>query len=152
MALSKIAEMIDNTVELAEDVASMNRAVFVESDARKMAHHVVAYVLERAVEGQDPKQLGRTMLRGAILGEDESGGPLVDPVIDFLSGLLEGAVEAKQEAHSGDEDEDESESDQESESDDVDTIVRYFKAHGKFPESARPEDLRKAKAKLLKGR
>lgn len=102
MALSDIASRIDKVFEDATQAVSNIEATIVESDAKKMAHHIVAYVLERADAGHDPRQLGATMVQGATVGEDEAGGFLAAPVLQFLEALLDGAKSAIESEESSD--------------------------------------------------
>lgn len=141
MSLNDIASKIDATLSEAEQVAEERAAVFVEHDASRMAHHIVAYVLERAEDGHDPYELGQTMVQGAYIGEDESGGFLAKPVIKFLESVLEGAQDALQERYGADN----------IVYDPVEHCVQYYLSHNRWPESATPGTISKAKAALAKG-
>lgn len=141
MGLQDIASRIDQTLEAAGQHAEQRRAQFVESDASRMAHHIVAYVLERAEAGHDPYDLGQSMVQGATIGEDESGGVLASPVVDFLESVLEGARSVLDERAGADE----------IVLDPVAHCVQYMLAHNRWPESASPSCIKAAKAALAAG-
>ena len=132
---------MDSTLDKAEEAVVARRAHIVEHDANRMAHHIVAYVLERAEAGHDPADLGAAMVQGAELGEDESGGILATPVVEFLEKMLAGAKGALSERKGADE----------IVLDPVAHVVTYFLSHGRFPESATPQQIAKAKAALAAG-
>lgn len=141
MGLQDIASRIDETLEHAGHVADARDAVFLEHDANKMAHHIVAYVLERADAGQDPYDLGQTMVQGATLGEDESGGELSGPVISFLESMLAGARSAISERQGA----------EPVYLDPVAHAVQYYLAHNDWPQSCPLSVIAKAKAALAAG-
>lgn len=141
MSLSDIASRIDESLERAGEVAEERREQIIESDSSKMAHHIIAYVLERAEAGHDPYELGATMVQGAVIGEDESGGFLARPVIDFLESVLEGARDVIGERQG----------EEPIYHDPVAHAVQYFLAHNKFPASASPGVISKARAALAAG-
>lgn len=141
MGLNDIASKIDETLQKAGEVADERQAHIVESDATKMAHHIVAYVLERAEAGHDAADLGASMVQGAYIGEDESGGHLAAPVVQFLEAVLEGAKNALAERKGADE----------IVLDPVAHVVTYFLMHNRWPESATPAQISKAKAALAAG-
>ena len=141
MGLSDIASRIDEALDHAGEVAEERNAQIVENDANKMAHHIAAYVLERAEAGHDPYELGATMVQGAVIGEDESGGFLAEPVIRFLESILEGACATLGERQGEDP----------LYLDPVAHAVQYYLAHTKFPVSATPGVIKKAKAALAAG-
>jgi hypothetical protein len=91
MGLKKIAENLDAALQRADVEINDRQSRIIESDERKMAHHIMAYVLEQTIAGTDPYDLGTAMVQGATIGEDESGGELAQPVIQFLESLLAGA-------------------------------------------------------------
>lgn len=141
MGLNDIASSIDETLAQAGEIAEQREALIVEHSSAKMAHHIVAYVLERAEAGTDPYMLGQTMVQGAVIGEDESGGFLADPVITFLEAVLEGAMDALTERTG-------------SESLTLDPVahaVQYYLAHASWPEEATPSTIARAKAALAAG-
>jgi hypothetical protein len=145
MGLNKVADQIEATLEKADEAIETRQATMVEHDARNMAHHIVAYVLERAEAGHDPEDLGATMVQGAFMGEDESGvgdGYLADPVIQFLESVLEGAKAALDERFGADA----------LTLDPVQHCVQYMLDHNRWPESATPSVIARAKAALASGR
>jgi len=110
-----------------------------------MAHHIVAYVLERADVGHDPSDLGASMVQGAFVGEDESGaadGHLADPIIQFLESVLEGAQQALDERFGADA----------PTLDPVAHCIQYMLDHNRWPESASPSCIARAKAAMAAGR
>ena len=141
MGLQDIASRIDETLDRAGEVAQRREAVFVENDANKMAHHIVAYALERAEAGHSPYDLGSSMVQGACIGEDETGGFLADPVVSFLEEVLAGARSALQERKGADE----------IVLDPVAHVVQYFLMHNTWPESATPSQIARAKTALAAG-
>jgi len=141
MGLSDIANSINNTLERSS--LEGRRQQVVEHSARNMAHHIVAYVLERAEVGEDPITLGRAMVQGAVFGEDETGadyGVLADPMILFLEGLLQGAKSVISERFGS--------GAPMPEYDPVDQAAEYMKHHGTPPEWATPKVIARAKAKM----
>lgn len=142
MGLKKIAESLDATLRTADQHIESAQARIIESDERKMAHHIMAYVLERSTAGTSPHDLGAAMVQGAHIGEDESGGALAQPVIDFLEELLDGAREALSERYGADN----------ITYDPVQHAVQYFCSHNKWPESATPGVIAKAKAAMAAGK
>ncbi len=145
MGLNKVADQIDATLEKADEAIETRQATMVEHDARNMAHHIVAYVLERADVGHDPSDLGASMVQGAFVGEDESGtveGHLADPVIQFLESVLAGAQQALDERFGADA----------PTLDPVQHCVQYMLNHNRWPESATPSVIARAKAALASGR
>lgn len=143
MSLDKIASKISETLSQAGEVAEVREAQLVEHSAAKMAHHIVAYVLERADVGMDPFELGQTMVQGAVIGEDESGGELADPVIAFLGGLLEGAMSVLDERYGADP--------VTPNDDPVKHAVQYMLLHNRWPEDCSPSVIARAKAALAAG-
>lgn len=141
MSLSDIASRIDESLEIAGEVAHERHSQIVESDSSKMAHHIIAYVLERAEAGHDPYELGATMVQGAVIGEDESGGFLAQPVIEFLESVLAGAKDVLGERQGEDP----------IYIDPVAHAVQYYLAHNKFPASASLGVIKKARAALAAG-
>jgi hypothetical protein len=102
----------------------------------------MAYTLERCNAGTDPESLGAAMVQGAAIGEDESGGYLAEPVVQFLESMLEGAKGALQERFGADN----------ITYDPVQHCVQYHITHGRWPESASPGVIAKAKAAMKAGR
>lgn len=160
MSLKYIAASIDATLRQADRVVEQRLAETKERDAQHMAHQIAAYVITRAPVGSDPAQLGEAMVQGAVIGEDEvgaDGGYLAAPVIAFLEGILEGAKRALEAADAGEvavedaveTDEPASDIQQEDESDPVDRALRFFELHNKWPESASPSVVARAKARKL---
>ena len=143
MGLQDIAANLDAALEDASEIAEARGAAIVEHSAEKMAHHIVAYVLERAEVGADPHHLGQTMVQGAVIGEDESGGFLADPVIEFLESLLDGAKSALVERYGADP--------CPPNDDPVAHAAQYMLLHNKWPESASPSVIARAKAALASG-
>ncbi len=141
MGLHDIASRIDEAVEAAGCASEERHAQLVENDANKMAHHIVAYVLESAEVGHNPFDLGAAMVQGACIGEDESGGFLASPVIEFLEAVLEGARDVLSER----------EGSEPIYLDPVAHCVQYYLAHSKFPVSASMGVITKAKAALAAG-
>jgi len=141
MGLQDIASRIDETLDRADDHSREQEARFIESDSGKMAHNIVAYVLERAETGHDPFDLGTSMVQGACIGEDESGGFLATPVVEFLESLLDGAKTALAERQGADE----------IVLDPVTHCVQYYLAHNRWPESATPTCIAKAKTAMIAG-
>ena len=145
MGLSKVADQIDATLEKADEAIETRQAAIVEHDARNMAHHIVAYVLERAEPGHEPEDLGAAMVQGAFVGEDESNvddGFLADPVIQFLESVLKGAQDALDERFGADA----------RTLDPVQHCVQYHLNHNRWPESASPSCIAQAKAAMAAGR
>jgi len=142
MGLTDIASKMDKTIERAGEVVEARQARIVESDANKMAHHIVAYVLEAADTGHDPYDLGATMVQGACLGEDESGGFLAEPVVRFLEAVLDGAKSVL----------DERQGEDPIYLEPVAHCVQYHLAHNRWPAGASPGVIAKAKAALASGR
>jgi len=138
MGLKNIAESLDATLRSAGEHIEARQAQIVESDERKMAHHIMAYVLERSTAGSDPYDLGAAMVQGAQIGEDESGGALTQPVLNFLEELLDGARDALNERYGG----------EPLTLDPVQHAAQYYQAHGKWPEGATAGLIAKAKAAL----
>ena len=138
MGLKNIAESLDAQLRAADAHIEGRRAKIIESDERKMAHHIMAYVLERSSAGTDPFDLGAAMVQGAQIGESESGGVLTEPVLEFLEAVLEGARSALDERYGG----------EPLTLDPVQHAAQYYQAHGKWPESATPGVIAKAKAAL----
>ena len=143
MSLNEIASKISDTVAQASEIAGAREAQLIESSAAKMAHHIVAYVLERADVGMDPFELGQTMVQGATIGEDESGGALADPVIKFLGEMLEGAMSVLDERYGADP--------VTPNGDPVQHAVQYMLLHNRWPESSTPSVIARAKAALAAG-
>ena len=143
MGLNDIASSIDETLERVSEVAETRHAQIVEHDANKMAHHIIAYVLERANVGDDPFDLGEAMVQGAVIGEDESGGFLAEPVITFLESLLSGAQSALQERYGADA--------VAPNDDPVAHCVQYMLLHNRWPDDVTPSILARAKAALAAG-
>lgn len=144
MGLKKIAESLDATLRDAGHHIEEAQKRIIERDERKMAHHIMAYVLERSAAGTEPYDLGAAMVQGAHLGEDESGGALAQPVIDFLEELLDGARDALNERYGGD-------GINTTDYSPVQHAVQYFISHNKWPEGATPAVIAKAKAALAAG-
>ena len=144
MGLKNIAESLDATLRDAGAHINKHQARIVESDERKMAHHILAYVLERSTAGSDPYDLGAAMVQGAYIGEDESGGALAQPVVQFLEGILEGARNTLSERYGAD-------GVNMTDYDPVQHCVQYFLNHNRWPESATPGCIAKAKAALAAG-
>jgi len=142
MALKDIADRLDEAVARAGDYVTEREAQIVETNERKMAHNIVAYVLENASTGIDPYQLGQAMVQGAVIGEDESHGVLAQPVIDFLKELTDGAENALSERYGADA----------IYHDPVQHAVQYMLDHNRWPESASPATIAKAKAALAAGK
>ncbi len=142
MGLKKIAENLDATLSAADEHLGQRRERIVESDSRKMAHHIMAYSLERCIAGTDPFDVGATMVQGAAIGEDESGGYLAEPVVQFLEQMLAGAKNALNERFGADN----------ITYDPVQHCVQYHITHGRWPESATPGVIAKAKAAMAAGR
>jgi len=138
MGLKKIAESLDAQLRSANAHIEGHRSKIIESDERKMAHHILAYVLERSSVGTDPYELGAAMVQGAQIGESESGGVLAEPVIEFLEAVLEGARSTLDERYGGDP----------VTLDPVEHAAQYYQAHGKWPESATSGLIAKAKAAM----
>jgi hypothetical protein len=141
MGLKKIAESLDATLRSAGQHIDANQARIIESDERKMAHHIMAYVLERSGAGTSPFDLGAAMVQGAHIGEDESGGALAQPVITFLEEILDGAKSAIVERYGSDN----------ITYDPVKHAVQYYCAHGKWPNDTTPGIVAKARAALAAG-
>lgn len=141
MGLEDIASKIDVTLSAADDVVEEREALFLERDANKMAHHIVAYVLERANDGHDPYDMGATMAQGAVIGEDESGGQLAAPVVEFLESLLSGAESVIAERYGS----------EPTYLDPVAHAVQYMCAHNSWPESASLAVISKARAAMAAG-
>jgi len=139
MGLKKIAENLDATLRSANQRIEDSQSRIIESDERKMAHHIMAYVLERSGTDTPPYELGASMVQGAFIGEAESGGALAQPVIDFLEELLDGAKDALDERYGGDDT---------GVYDPVQHAAQYYQAHGKWPEGATSGVIAKAKAAL----
>jgi hypothetical protein len=137
MGLDQIADRLDAALSEADDHLTRRQQEIVESDARKMAHYILRHVLEKAPVGTDPFAVGKALVQGATIGEDESGGELTAPVIAFLESVLEGAKAALTEQSVAD-----------SAFDPVDHAVEYHAAHGRWPESASPATITKATAAL----
>jgi len=144
MGLRKIAENLDAALSRAEIEITETQHRIIESDERKMAHHITAYVLEQAAAGTDPYELGAAMIQGAFIGEDESGGELAEPVIEFLESLLRGARDVISERYGADDVNTTS-------YDPVRHAVQYFIAHNRWPESATPGVIAKARAAMAAG-
>ena len=144
MGLKKIAESLDATLGRADEHISHSRRQIVESDERKMAHHVMAYVLERCEAGTDPYELGAAMIEGAFIGESEAGGALAQPVVEFLESVLEGAQAALSERYGGD-------GVNTTDYDPVRHAVQYFLSHNKWPEGVTSAVVAKARAALAAG-
>jgi len=142
MSLNDIAARIDERLEQSDGVAGARQARIVERDETKMAHHIAAYVLERADAGHDPYDLGASMVQGASIGEDESGGFLAEPVVEFLESLLRGAKDVLNERQGADA----------IYLDPVTHAVQYMLAHNRWPESASSAVIAKAKAALASGK
>jgi hypothetical protein len=143
MSLSEIAARISETLEQAGEVADAREAQLVEHSSAKMAHHIVAYVLERADVGADPHGLGQTMVQGAVIGEDESGGMLAEPVINFLESLLDGAKAAIVERYGNDP--------LPPQDDPVAHAAQYMLLHNRWPDGCPPSVIARAKAALAAG-
>ena len=129
MALSDIANSIDRTLKVAERKTSIQEQTVVEHDTRKMAHHIIAYAIERAEEGCNPADLGRACIEGALFGEQEVGGEpclLADPVVEFLDQMLQGAKQAFFERVGA----------ENPNLSPVDTAVQYYLAHQDWPEGS----------------
>jgi hypothetical protein len=137
MGLDKIADNLDAALGEAEDHLTRRQQEIVESDSRKMAHYILRHVLEKASVGTDPHAIGAAMVQGAVIGEDESGGELAAPVVAFLEAVLAGAKSAL-EAHV----------EESSAFDPVDHAVEFRGTHGRWPESASPDTISKAAARL----
>lgn len=141
MGLDKIADRLDAALHEADDHLEREEQAVMESDARRMAHYIMRHMLESAPVGTDPYAMGQALAQGATLGEDESGGELVDPVISFLEDVLEGAKSVVQERYGADN----------IVYDPVQHCVQYYLSHGIWPESATPGTIAKAKAALAAG-
>lgn len=141
MTMKNIADRLDAALNEATDQIQERRAQIVETDERRMAHHIVAYALESASAGSNPFDLGAAMVQGAVMGEDESGGVLAGPVVDFLSEMLRGAQGSLEERFGGDN----------ISYDPVAHAVQYYCAHNKWPESATPGVISKARAAMAAG-
>ena len=141
MAMKDIADRLDEAVANLDTHLVEQAAQVIESNERKMAHNIVAYVLENATTGVDPYELGQAMVQGAVIGEDESNGVLARPVIDFLGELLQGAEDSLEERFGADA----------LNLDPVQHAVQYMLDHSRWPESATPEVISKAKAALASG-
>jgi hypothetical protein len=81
------------------------------------------------------------MVQGATIGEDESGGELAQPVIQFLESLLAGAKSTLSERFGADN----------ISYDPVQHAVQYHITHGRWPESATPGVIAKARAAMAAG-
>jgi hypothetical protein len=143
MSLSEIAARISETLAQAEEVAEAREAQIIEHSSARMAHNIVAYVLERAETGTDPRELGQTMVQGAVIGEDESGGVLAEPVINFLEALLDGAKEAIVERYGNDP--------LPPQDDVVAHAAQYMILHNRWPDGCPPSVIARAKAALAAG-
>jgi hypothetical protein len=141
MGLDKIADRLDAALHEADDHLVQQEQAILESDARRMAHYIMRHMLESAPVGTDPYEMGKALVQGATLGEDESGGELVDPVISFLEDVLEGAKSVVQERFGADN----------IVYDPVQHCVQYYLSHNRWPESATPGCIAKAKAALAAG-
>ena len=139
MSLKNIAERLDAALDEADEHVAQRQAEIVEDDANRMAHDIMRHVLESAPVGTDPYAMGQALAQGATLGEDESGGELVSPVIAFLEGVLDGAKAVMNERFGGDDTGVYSP---------VQHAAQYYAMHGKWPESASPGVIAKAKAAL----
>ena len=143
MTLSRIAEQIGQALENADKATGARKAAIVENDARSMAHHIVAYVLERATPGTPSEDLGRVMIEGAFVGEGETeteSGTLADPVIAFLDGALRGAKAALAERYGADA----------PTQDPVEHAIQYHLTHGIWPANVSADVVSKAKAAMGK--
>ena len=141
MSLERLTARLDAVLHEAGNQVNRHQTLAVEHDERRMAHNIVAYVLERASTGVDPEALGAAMVQGAVIGEDESDGVLADPVVEFLESLLSGAEAALHERYGG----------ESLTLDPVQHCVQYYLAHNKFPEDATPGCIAKAKGALAAG-
>lgn len=141
MGLGNIADRLDAALNEADDHLVRQQQQIIESSQQKMAHYILRHMLESAPVGADPYEMGKAIVQGASLGEDESGGELVDPVISFLEGMLDGAKSVVQERFGADN----------IVYDPVQHCVQYFLAHGIWPESATPGVISRAKAALTSG-
>ena len=142
MGLGNIADNLEAALSEADAHVSAQHQQIVEHDATRMAHYMVRHILESAPVGTDPYAMGQALVQGATLGEDESGGELASPMISFLEGVLDGAKSVMQERFGGD---------MVGPYDCVAHCAQYYMAHGKFPESATPGVIAKAKAVLAAG-
>lgn len=142
MGLKNIADRLDAALSEATDKIQQRQERIVESDERKMAHHIVAYALEQVAAGTDPRELGAAVVQGAVIGEDESGGYLAEPVVQFLESMLAGAKSALSERFGADN----------ITYDPVQHCVQYMLSHNRWPESASPGVIAKAKAAMAAGR
>jgi len=143
MSLNEIAARISETLSQAGEVAEEREAQLIEHSSAKMAHHIVAYVLERADVGMNPFEMGQTMVQGAVIGEDESNGVLADPVIKFLNELFEGAKSVLDERYGADP--------VTPNDDPVMHAVQYMLSHNMWPENCTPSVIARAKAALAAG-
>ena len=141
MGLGTIADRLDAALHEADDHLVRQQQQIVESSSKKMAHYILRHMLESAPVGADPYEMGKALVQGATLGEDESGGELVDPVITFLEGMLDGARSVVQERFGADN----------IVLDPVQHCVQYYLNHSRWPESATPGCIAKAKAALAAG-
>ena len=139
MSFKNIADRLDAALHEADAHVAQRQAEIVEDDANRMAHYIVRHMLESAPVGTDPYAMGQALAQGATLGEDESGGELVNPVISFLEGVLDGAKAVLDERFGGDDT---------GVYNAVDHAAQYYITHGKWPESASPGTIAKAKASL----
>jgi len=142
MGLKHIADRLDAVLYEASEHVAERRAQIVESDTRKMAHHIMAYALESAPVGTDPYELGQALVQGSVVGEDESGGELTTPVIEFLESMLAGAKAVVTERYGG----------EHLTLDPVQHAVQYYLAHGKWPEAATPGVISKARTAIASGK
>ena len=143
MGLKNIADRLDAALHEADEVVSQRQAEIVEHDANRMAHYIVRHMMESAPAGTDPFAMGQALVQGATLGEDESGGELIDPVIAFLEGVLDGAKSVVMQERFGADN---------ITYDPVQHCVQYHITHGRWPESASPGCIAKAKAAMAAGR
>jgi len=142
MSFKTIADRLDAALYEADAHVAQRQAEIVEDDANRMAHYIVRHMLESAPVGTDPYAMGQALAQGATLGEDESGGELVTPVISFLEGVLDGAKAILDERFGAD---------MVGTYDPVTHCVQYYTAHGRWPESASPGCIAKAKAAISAG-
>lgn len=137
MGLEKIADNLDAALAEANEHLVRRQREIVESDSRKMAHYILRHVLEKAPAGTDPVSMGRALVQGAVIGEDESGGELASPVISFLESVLAGAKAALAD-----------ETVEEGVYDPVDHAVQYHETYGRWPASASPDTIARAESVL----
>lgn len=141
MGLGNIADRLDAALTEADNHVARQQAEMIESNAQRMAHYMIRHLLENAPVGTDPFAIGEALVQGATLGEDESGGELIDPVVAFLEGVLDGAQSAIEERYGADNIVYEP----------VQHAVQYYLSHCRWPESATPAVIAKAKAALAAG-